>query len=229
MIEFQNIFLQYHYEKYSLFEGLSFALADGVSTVLCDVQSGKTSLCKLILGQLAPNSGAVTVNGKNVCGRDCNLSALYLPASPAFFPNKSVLYNLQYPLKVRKIPPQQQQLHALAAQFDLDNVLQQKVKTLSASQQKRLARARGLVVCREVVLFDDFFDDTMSEGEIQDVLQLFDCKACVIVTSNPALAFGNTVVISDKRCLFQGEAEAARNVVSSLGWLAAGLKKISEI
>lgn len=224
MIEFQNVTLQYHYEQYSLFEGLSFTLLDGLNTVLCDVQSGKTSLCKLILGEEKPNCGKIIVDGKDITKKDAEpISALYLPSQPTFFEGKSVLFNLQYPLRVRKkLAKNDVRVTEAAKKLGLEDLLATKVRKLTFEQKKLLALARGLTVPRETVLFDGFFDNTIerSQLDLQRVLSLFPCKMAVVFTTNAKMSCGNTVVLDGKECVFQGDSKGAQEVVAGLEWLA---------
>ena len=104
MIVFDGVRLQYPYDDSELFQGLDFSLTDGVNTVLCDVQSGKTSLCRLLLKDVSPTDGRIFIDGRQLDGiAAANLDILYLPRDPVFFESRSILYNIEYPLKVRKI------------------------------------------------------------------------------------------------------------------------------
>ncbi len=229
MIEFQNVSFKYHYEQYALFENLSFTLNDGTNTVLCDVMSGKSTLCKMILGLVKPDSGKIVVDGKDIGSNKKfdAVDALLLPSKPAFFQNRTVGYNLQYPLKVRKQKIDVEKLHQLACKFGLLEFWNKKVGTLSPVLQKKLAIVRGLTVPRKIVLFDGFFDDTMDDClSMEEVLCLFDCKMQVVFTTNPSQAVGSTVVLDGKTCVFQGEAEEAQNVVKNLQWLSEKLKEL---
>lgn len=228
MIEFQNIAFKYHYERYPLFQNLSFTLTDGTNTVLCDVMSGKTTLCKMLLGLVKPDSGKVLADGEDVFANNAKVpNILLLPQTPVFFQNKTVGYNLQYPLKVRKQKADADVLNGLACRFGLQDVLNQKVRTLSPTLQKKLALARGLTVPRQIVLFDGFFDNTCEEfPDVSEVLELFEGKTQVVLTDNPSFAAGNTVVLDGGTCVFQGNAEEAKSVAQKLQWLSEKLKKL---
>lgn len=228
MIEFRNVYLKYHYEKYPLFEDLSFTLQQGVNTVLCDMQSGKTSLCKMILGELAPNGGSVWVDGKNLYPQNRKEkprpNALYLPSNPVFFDNKTVKYNLEYPLKVRRTLSQNvNRVAELAERFCLTELLNVKVKNLNLRQKKLLALARGLTVRRNIVLLDGFFDDNEMCEELSQasVLPLFEGETVAVFTVLPQMAVGNTVVIDDKKCAFCGTSSEAAKFVDGLTWLSS--------
>ncbi len=230
MIEFQNVSFQYHYEQYPLFQNVSFTLHDGLNVVLCDVMSGKTTLCKMLLGLLPPDSGKILVDGVDIYANHHSVllaDALNLPAKPAFFNNKTVLFNLQYPLKVRK-QKNDQLVHGLAEQFGLLDVLKSKVRSLSAKQQKQLALARGLTIPRKTVLFDGFFDENADDCELSlpVVTKLFQSQMQVVFTTDAQLAAGNVIVIDAKTCIYQGDADGARKTVANLQWLSDGLNKL---
>lgn len=205
MIVFDKVTYKYHYEQFELFKQLSFELKDGVNTILCGEQGGKSSICKLLCNQIVPQSGSITI-----CGIQCNAQAdngvLWLPRTPAFFEGRGVLFNIAYPLKVRKVAKLQRDIIAkqLAEQFGFTADI--KVKKLTCDQRRNLAIARGLTVERQVVLFDDFFS---TKQQLQQTLELFPDAIKVILTSNASLATGHTVVIDCGECIYQGDAEGA--------------------
>ena len=221
MIVFDSVTLRYPYDEFEVLKGASFTLHDGVNTVLVDVQSGKSSICKLLLKDIAPTSGQIFVDNKTISSiTNSNLDILYLPRNPAFFKRKSVQYNMEYPLKVRKVGKRQriERVKEIAAQFELP--LDVKVYKLSAQQQRTLALARGLTVKRKIALFDSFFDgDTSNNEYINNILQHF--ATCVILTSDPCIAKGHTVVLDGGKTAFEGDVEQAKQVVESLYWLSS--------
>lgn len=228
MIVFDNVTLRYHYDEYDLLKGVSFSLTEGVNTVLADTQSGKTSICKLLTKQVSPTSGLITVNGADICSiTNANLDILYLSRNPTFFQNRSMLYNIAYPLRVRKVPKQvrNQIAQEVATKLHLDNI-QRKVKSLDSGQRQLLALARGLTVKRQTVLFDDFFNLDDGLQQIQQTLALFEGANCVLLTSESDLALGNVVVLDGGKVVYQGDASDAKQVVSKLGWLTHNLRSI---
>lgn len=224
MIVFDDVTLRYHYDEFDILKGASFTLVDGVNTVLADAQSGKSSICKLLLKDVAPTSGRICIDGVDICGiSNSNLHILYLPRNPLFFERRSVQYNLGYPLSVRKVGKRERRARAsvLAAQFDLP--LDVKACKLSLQQRRFLAIARGLTVKRQIALFDSFFDgETLDFQYINSVLQHFSAvsSTLVIFTSDPQLAIGHTVVLDGGTTVFEGDAELAKQRVSELYWLS---------
>lgn len=205
MIVFDNVTYRYHYEQFDLLKSLSFTLHDGVNTILCGEQGGKSSLCKLLCNEIVPQSGKITINGIQ-CNATQDNGVLWLPKNPTVFDNRSVAYNIAYPLKVRKVVKQQRDIIArqLAEQFGLPT--DAKAKTLTDEQKRTLAVARGLTINRQVVLFDDFF---ATKQQLTQTLELFPDAIKVVLTSSTSHAVGNTVVIDCGECIFQGDANQA--------------------
>lgn len=80
MITFNDVTFRYPYDDFDVLKGASFTLHEGVNTLLCDVQSGKTTVCRLLMGMLVPLSGQVSVPQREI---------LYLPRSPVFLKAKA--------------------------------------------------------------------------------------------------------------------------------------------
>lgn len=220
MIEFDNVTLQYPYDEFAVLKGACFRLCDGLNTVLADVQSGKTSICRLILGDVKPTNGQIMLDGQPIDSISAaNMDILYLTGKPAFFERRSILYNIEYPLKVRRVSKSVRRGIAfeLAERFGISDV-GRKVKRLGLEERKRVALARGLTVPRKRVLWDDFFGEDVSA--VNRALSLFGEEVChVIVTSNARLAMGNTVVLEGGKVYFCGNADEARQQVAQLQWL----------
>lgn len=225
MIEFNDVTLQYSYEDTALLKGVSFTLCDGVNTLLCDTQSGKTSICRLILKDVKPSGGQIFVDGRQLESiSHANLDILYLTGDPVFFERRSILYNIEYPLKVRKVAKQVRRGVAteLAERLGVTD-LKSKLRTLSTEQRKLVSIVRGLTVARKIVLWDDFFQNADADT-VQKALKLFEGATQVIVTSNADLAQGNAVVLDGGKTVYSGDADGAKRTVEQLQWLYDGLR-----
>lgn len=230
MIEFRDVNLRYHYDEFALLKGANFTLRDGLNSVLCDTQSGKSSICKLLIKEVAATGGQIFIEGLPISSiTSADLGILYLPSAPAFFENRSVRFNVEYPLKVRKVgkPQRSQRAEAAAKLVGLD-CLDEKVKKLDGKTRQLVALARGLTVERKVVLFDDFFeidsDQESALARVGSVTELFENATCVILSSDKRLAMGNTVVIDGGVAVYQGDAEQAQRVIDGLGWIAESIR-----
>ena len=230
MIEFRGVSLRYHYDEFELLKGVDFTLREGVNTVLADVQSGKSSICKLLLKEVKATGGEILVDGAKIDSiANASLGILYLPSAPVFFDSRSVAYNIEYPLIVRKIAKteRKKRVEEVAAALKID-FLGKKAKKLTAEERKLAALARGLTVERKVVLFDDFFAFDGLENPLESVntvLNMFKNAICVILTSDKRLAMGNATVLDGGVTVFQGDAEIAKTVVDGLGWIFASIEE----
>lgn len=219
MIEFNRVELHYHYDEFAVLKDLTFTLNDGINTILCDTQSGKSSVCKLLTKQFKPTKGQILLDGQDICGiTNKALGILYLPARPVFFENRSVKDNTVYPLKVRKVnkAEREKRFKEISKLVDLPPA-DTKIKKLSAKERSRVAVARGLCVERKIVLLDDFCE---SKEEIFTVKNLFGNALTVVLTSKPELACGNTIVLDGGNTVYCGTAEKAAETVNNLSWIS---------
>ncbi len=223
MIEFCNVSFQYQYADLPLLNNLSFCLHKGTNTVLCDYQSGKTTIAKLLMGQISPTSGTILWSGHPLeqFGLE-QRGILYLPKTPVFFNSRSVFHNLAYPLRVRKTPKKQilQIVEQVANQLGISNLLKTKVCKLTAEQQLQVALARGLTVQRQVVVLDGFLEQFNQQQKQQVFSLLQHIPTCIILTDDATLVQGTTVVLDGGKCVFQGDATTAKALVENSYWLA---------
>ena len=223
MIEFKHTQLLYHYDEYAVLKDLNFTLTNGINTVLCDSQSGKTSICKLLTKQFAPTMGQILVDGKDISGiTNEALGILYLQTNPAFFENRSVRKNVVYPLKVRKVNKSErtrrfEEVASILKFADADT----KIKKSSLEERKRVAIARGLTVERKIVLLDDFCD---SAEQIDEIERLFSDSMIVVLTSNVSLVRGNVVVLDGGETVYQGDVTGAIECKKKLNWIVDMLR-----
>lgn len=223
MIEFKQVALHYHYDEYAVLKNLTFTLTEGVNTILCDSQSGKSSICKLLTKEFKPTSGQIFVNGLDINSiANSALGILYIPTKPTFFENRSVKYNVTYPLKVRKVAASDRlkRFDEVASAIGLSDA-DVKLRKLTFDERKRVALARGLTVKRQTVLLDDFCN---KPEQIDEVVKLFDAAAIVILTSDINLARGNVIVLDGGQTVYQGDAVGAKECKKNLNWIVDMLR-----
>ena len=120
--------------------------------------SGKTTLLRLIAGFERPDAGVVELNGVNVTrqppyARDVNT----VFQDYALFPHMSVGQNVEYGLRVRRVPRAERQRRAEEALgiVRLTGLSGRKPVQLSGGQRQRVALARALVNQPGVLLLDE--------------------------------------------------------------------------
>ena len=114
MIKLKNISVKYVNDYYSLYN-VNLEI-NGNSLLIGSESSGKSFLLR-ILAKIDKNyEGEIFVDGKNLKQiKDKDLNLAYIPQIPYLFENKSVIENLIYPLKIRKISKNEAILRAKTA------------------------------------------------------------------------------------------------------------------
>lgn len=127
-------------------------------TLLGPSGSGKTTVLRMIAGFEKPDSGVITLGGKDVSQlppyeRDVNT----VFQDYALFPHMDVLANIEYGLRVKGISKDERRQRALQAlkQIRLDGYENRKPAQLSGGQRQRVALARALVNRPSVLLLDE--------------------------------------------------------------------------
>lgn len=127
-------------------------------TLLGPSGSGKTTVLRMIAGFERPDSGTVIIDGQDVTNlppyeRDVNT----VFQDYALFPNMTVLANIEYGMKVKKVAKDERRARALEAlaSVQLAGFENRKPSQLSGGQRQRVALARALVNRPKVLLLDE--------------------------------------------------------------------------
>ncbi|MHC4065369.1 MAG: ABC transporter ATP-binding protein [Planctomycetota bacterium] len=119
---------------------------------------GQTTLLRLIAGFAAPDSGRIHFGDRDVTHLSPNKRNTGMVfQSYALWPHMTVLDNVAYGLRVRRIRSPQRRERALATlrSVHMEDLADRKPNELSGGQQQRVALARALVVEPQVLLLDE--------------------------------------------------------------------------
>ena len=159
MIEFQNVFIKYVNDFYSLYD---CNLKIEKNTLLFEKNlCGASAFMRIIAKFDKPECGEVLIDNVNIKDiSDKNLDVVYIPEKPVLFKHKSIEYNLSYPLKIRKINKKtiKNKINLIFSQYNLEN-FNKKIKKLSLSEQKILSLLRVLIRTPKYILLENFFDN----------------------------------------------------------------------
>jgi multiple sugar transport system ATP-binding protein len=119
---------------------------------------GKTTLLRMIAGLLAPTSGQILIDGRDVTAlapKKRNLAMVF--QSYALYPHLSVEKNLGFPLSVLHLPEDERKrrVREVATVLGLENLLARKPRELSGGQRQRVAVGRALVRQPSAYLMDE--------------------------------------------------------------------------
>lgn len=117
---------------------------------------GKTTTLRLVAGLEEPTSGKILIGGKDVTHtkpHERPVNTVF--QSYALFPHMSVLENVAFGLKQRKIEDPIAKAQASLDLVELGHLAQRRPQQLSGGQQQRVALARALVNRPSLLLLDE--------------------------------------------------------------------------
>ena len=139
--------------------GLDLAIENGAFVaVLGPSGCGKSTTLMMLAGIYQPSSGDIMFDGarvNDVEARGRNVGIVF--QSYALYPNMSVLENVMFPLRFKKVERAEAERRAreIAALVRIDGLLDRRPSQLSGGQQQRVALARALVKRPHLLLLDE--------------------------------------------------------------------------
>jgi putative spermidine/putrescine transport system ATP-binding protein len=148
-----------HFEDVVAVDGIDLDIAQGEFFALLGPSgSGKTTMLRLIAGFELPTAGTIELGGRDVSrdppfDRDVNT----VFQDYALFPHMDVAKNVEYGLRVKKVPKAErtERVTAALASVRLEALGGRKPHQLSGGQRQRVALARALVNRPKVLLLDE--------------------------------------------------------------------------
>ena len=140
-------------------ERIDLTIQDGAFVaVLGPSGCGKTTTLLMLAGIYSPTDGEIAFDGvrvNDVEARDRNVGIVF--QSYALYPNMSVLENIMFPLRFKKVerPEAEARARETAALVRIDQLLDRRPAQLSGGQQQRVALARALVKRPHLLLLDE--------------------------------------------------------------------------
>ena len=192
MIKVKNLYLNY-IKEYSALNNINLTVEDKEKIALVgDLDSGKTSLIRCICGLEKFNKGDIYLNNINLTKADfkTDINLIYLSSNPVFFNNKSVYYNLAYPLKIRNFSDDviNQKINRALDNLGIEGLKEKKVKQLNKDEKQIVNIARSLLRDADIYLIDDIFafDPQTNEKIAKILIENFNQNASMIFALNNA-------------------------------------------
>ncbi|HEU0189723.1 MAG TPA: TOBE-like domain-containing protein [Mycobacterium sp.] len=149
------------YGDFAALDNVDFTVPSGSLTALLGPSgSGKSTLLRAIAGLDHPDSGTITINGRDVTGVSPQRRGIgFVFQHYAAFKHMTVRDNVAYGLKIRRLPKAEikSKVDDLLEVVGLSGFQTRYPSQLSGGQRQRMALARALAVDPEVLLLDEPF------------------------------------------------------------------------
>lgn len=168
----------------AIFDGLNMSIARGkITAVMGPSGTGKTTLLRLIGGQLLPDAGDIILEGQNIPA--LSRSDLFklrrkigmLFQSGALFTDLSLYENVAFPLRVHTQLPENIIRDIVLMKLEavgLRGAYRQMPNELSGGMARRAALARAIALDPELVMYDEPFvgQDPISMGMLVKLIRV---------------------------------------------------------
>lgn len=138
---------------------LTFSIEDGEFVVFVGPSGcGKTTTLRMIAGFEDPTAGEIRIDGRVVNDlepRDRGLGMVF--QSHALFPHKTVAQNIEFGLRMKKVPPEERakRVRDVAEMVRITQLLDKMPAQCSGGESQRVALARTLVTNPSTFLLDE--------------------------------------------------------------------------
>ena len=175
------------YGKTEVIHGTSFKINDGELVVVVGPSGcGKSTLLRMIAGLEKITEGDISINGKivnNLEPSERNIAMVF--QNYALYPHMSVYKNMEYGLKIQKIPKDEikRRVNKAAKILEIEEYLERSPRELSGGQRQRVAMGRAIVRKPDVFLFDEPLSNLDAKLRVQMRLQIKTLQESLGVTS----------------------------------------------
>ncbi len=147
--------LEKKYKDFTL--SVSFGVEEG--EFLCIIGpsgSGKSTLLSLIAGLDRPDSGTITLGGRDITGERIQERGIGMVFQDfTLFPSMNVEKNIQFGMKTKKKAERKKLSDALLSVVDLEGYGKRSVSSLSGGEAQRVQLARALAAEPRILLLDE--------------------------------------------------------------------------
>src|ERR1017187_789564 len=148
-VEFQHATCVYGGMSSPAVDDLNLEIEDGELMVLVGPSgSGKSTALRMLAGLEVVHSGEVLIGGRVVTGAAPKARDIAMVfQSYALYPHLTVEANLAFPLKQKRVPPEERRQRVMEAArvLELEPFLLRRPSQLSGGQRQRVAMGRAIV------------------------------------------------------------------------------------
>lgn len=167
------------FRKRRVVKGVTLTIKPGeVVGLLGPNGAGKTTVFNMIVGSIAPDRGAIVLNGRPITGlpmhQRARLGVSYLPQEASVFRKLTVADNVLAILQTLPLSNEERQarLWHLLEELGVAHLAGQMAYTLSGGERRRVEIARALVLAPKYILLDEPFAgiDPLAVIDVQKVV-----------------------------------------------------------
>lgn len=169
-VEFDRV-LKIYKNGYRALKNLCLNIEDGEFLVFVGPSGcGKSTVLRILAGLEDITAGKLIIGGEVVNSKtpqQRNIAMVF--QNYALYPHMTVRQNLEFPLRMMKVPPKQRQklIQKAAQKLELTQQLNKKPKQLSGGQQQRAAMGRAIVRNPAVFLMDEPLSNLDAKMRVQ--------------------------------------------------------------
>lgn len=158
-LELRNVNKTYGSGLPDTLKDIQLSIQDGEFLILVGPSGcGKSTLMNCIAGLEQITGGAILIDQQDVSGmspKDRDIAMVF--QSYALYPTMSVRENIEFGLKIRKLPQAaiDEEVARVAKLLQIEHLLTRKPAQLSGGQQQRVAMGRALARRPKIYLFDE--------------------------------------------------------------------------
>ncbi len=209
MIEINN--LTKKFKEKTAVNNVTLTIKDGELFSLLGVNgAGKSTMIKMLSGLIKPTSGSIKINDFDMKKDSTKIKEILnvSPQETAVALNLSVKENLEFMAGVYQIKNKEEKIKELINIFKLNDVLNQKAKTLSGGYKRKLSIAISLINNPKILFLDEptLGLDVISRRELWNIIQKQKDKMTIILTTHymeEAEALSDRVGIINKGLLIE--------------------------
>ena len=150
--------------------------------------AGKTTTIKMLSTLILPTDGEIKIRGLDIIKDRQEIKELLnvSPQETAIAPNLSVKENLEFMAGVYQIKNKNEKIKELIKVFKLEEVLNQKAKTLSGGWQRKVSIAISLINDPKILFLDEptLGLDVIARKELWAVIEKLKGKITIILTTH---------------------------------------------
>ena len=186
LVEVNNI--SKSFESFLAVDDINFSLEKGeVLGFLGPNGAGKTTTMRILTGFLKPSSGSIKINGldlfKNL--KKAREFIGYVPEGSPLYNEMTTIDFLSFICEIRNID-KGQNLSKIIKLLDLDEVLLQKIDTLSKGFKRRVGLAQALVHDPKILILDEPTDglDPNQKHEVRKLIKKLGKEKSIIISTH---------------------------------------------